>query len=200
MQDQGLCKRLGSTADQVEWNLIDEVDPTKGIKLTYLGGETCLSKNEKESGTERQFTINFKCSKTVSVPEFESLRVIEDDCRYSLDLETVLGCPNECLIGEDNRELCSNNGFCGMDRDNNAPRCFCFAGFGGSTCETFYSTSLFTGTGTFLLVLCIALVGLLVAGVRVYLNVTKLRRRQLYKLDAVEDEEHTVFSIDNDEY
>ena len=52
-----------------------------------------------------------------------------------------------------NRRLCGGHGFCGYDRTNSIPRCFCDDGFTGDDCT---SSGSFTQEGS-------AAVGLMVA-------------------------------------
>ena len=125
--------------------------------------------------------------------------VVEDKCHYSLTVNTVFGCPLECHVGG-NRQLCGGNGFCGMDDDNNSPRCFCFEGWLGSACEVQdngWSGGL-DALGYILVIMIILLTGLLVAAIWLYSKVHKLRRKRLYEMTDVDSNSHTVFSIDDE--
>lgn len=193
------CWKLGNydTADiQMDWALIDADDPTTGVALTYTGGEVC---NEKES-LSRQLTVKFQCSTELGMSPFSMERVIEDKCHYSLTVNTVFGCPMECHIGG-NRQLCGGNGFCGMDDDKNTPRCFCYEGWLGTSCEIQDNG---WGGGmdalkVILILMIILLSGLLAAAIWLYSKVHKLRRKKLYEMTDVDSNSHTVFSIDDEE-
>jgi len=188
------CHRLGAAPKDMEWSLVDLADPTAGVVITYTRGDNCSGRQ-----IERQLTIKFMCSTLLGMSPFSLERVIEDKCHYSLTVNTVFGCPNECHIGG-NRQLCGGNGFCGMDNDNRSPRCFCYDGWVGFACEfpnNGWSGGV-NGLGVVLIIMIILLSGLLAAAVWVYTKVHKLRRRKLYEMTDVDANSHTVFSIEDE--
>jgi len=192
-EEGGFCYRLGSLSTEIEWSLIDADDPTTGVSITYFGGDVCTAL------LSRQLTVKFQCSTELGMSPFSMERVIEDKCHYSLTVNTVFGCPVECHIGG-NRQLCGGNGFCGMDDDNNSPRCFCYEGWLGPSCEiqnNGWSGGL-DALGIILIIMIILLSGLLAGAIWVYSKVRQLRRKKLYEMTDVDANSHTVFSIDDE--
>ena len=47
----------GSNGGPPQWSLIDDLDPTKGVRLTYQNGDY-----SSDCGKNREFTINFECA------------------------------------------------------------------------------------------------------------------------------------------
>jgi len=176
----------------MNWDLIDADDPTAGVSITYLGGDDCA-----EMKTPRQLTVRFQCSTELGMSPFSLEQVVEDKCHYSLTVNTVFGCPVECHVGG-NRQLCGGNGFCGMDDDNNAPRCFCYEGWLGPSCELPNNGMGLDAVGVILIIMIILLTGLLAAAIWFYSKVRKLRRKKLYEMTDVDSNAHTVFSIDDE--
>jgi len=190
---QDFCYKLGNSPTDVDWSLIDADNPTTGVRLTYRGGDQCDGTNY-----DRTLTVNFLCSTEQGMSEFSHTRVIEDNCQYKLDVNTVFGCPNECYVGS-NRQLCSGHGFCGMDDDHNKPRCFCYDTFYGFSCENQVEDGGLGVVGVLLILMILGLSGLLAAAVWVYFKVRKLRRRKLYQMGDVGDDDGStgVFAIDD---
>ncbi len=121
----GRCHRLNSNSTDRAWALVDPVDPTRGVTLTYLHGDSC------GHGISRELEITFLCADVYS--NQPSTRVTEvSTCRYELAFESVFGCPLECPFA--NRKLCGGHGVCGIDTDLGAPRCFCDAQHTGTDC------------------------------------------------------------------
>lgn len=183
------CYRLaGHLITDANWHLIDENDPTIGIELEYTGGEFC-----KSVKAYRSLTLRFICTAELGLPSFETERIRENKCQYSVDIETMFGCPTECQIGP-NRELCSKNGFCGFDTDSRRPRCFCNSGWRLDDCSEKIPVppKNITTVGAFLIVISVFLFGLLISGLYVYWKVRKLRR-----LNEKHQEEISLFSIED---
>jgi len=194
-EEGSFCKRLGNLDRPTpNWDLLDVDDPTLGVSLTYGGGEEC-----EITKKSRQLTVKFQCSTELGMSPFSMERVIEEDCHYSITVNTVFGCPMECHVGG-NRQLCGANGFCGMDDDSNSPRCFCYEGWLGLSCEipnNGWSGGL-DALGIILVIMIILLSALLAAAIWFYSKVHKLRRKKLYEMTDVDSNSHTVFSIDDE--
>jgi hypothetical protein len=194
ISEDEFCYRLGEKADNMDWLLVDEDDPTVGVSVTYTGGDECPEK------LSRKLTVKFLCSTELGMSPFSMETVTENKCHYSLTVNTVFGCPMECHIGG-NRQLCGGNGFCGMDDDKNVPRCFCYEGWLGPACEI--PNNGWGGgldfLGIILVIMIILLSALLVAAIWLYSKVHKLRRKKLYEMTDVDSNSHTVFSIEDED-
>lgn len=183
------CHRLaGHLVTDANWHLLDDDDPTLGIQLEYTGGEFCHG-----AKAYRSLSLRFICTAEVGLPSFETERVVENKCKYSLDIETMFGCPTECSIGP-NRELCSKNGFCGYDTDVGRPRCFCHSGWRLHDCSEAIPPPLkdITTLDAILIVISVLLFSLFIAAIYVYWKVRKLRR-----LNERHQEEISLFSIED---
>jgi hypothetical protein len=192
-EENAQCFRLANDPTDAEWALIDPANPTTGISMTYKGGDQCGNSNK-----DRSLKISMLCSTEEGMSEFDSERVIEDHCEYSMTVNTLFGCPLECPVGA-NRQLCTGHGFCGMDDDHNKPQCFCYSGWYGDACEIQADTGELGAFGVLLIVVILLRGGLLAAGGYVYTKVRKLRRRKLYQMqDQDEHDSATVFSIEDD--
>jgi hypothetical protein len=156
----GSCVRLSGSTTTAKYSLLDEDDPTQGVALTYFDGDPCHFPGNVT--VRREFTIKFKCSE--SWGKIPDTRVEESLCKYDLMFETVYGCPIQCPFV--NRKLCGGVGFCGMDDDAQAPRCFCNEGLWGPDCTLKLSDkkAACDGTCVALILMVILLVVLLVAG------------------------------------
>lgn len=123
--NDGRCEALGSNLDppNAEWKLLDDIDPTKGLSLTYSHGTYCPT-----YGVNRSLVINFQCENRI----FTETTVEEKDCVYTITMPTEFGCPSECARPDN--KVCGSNGFCGYDTDIKNPKCFCDSGWSGSTC------------------------------------------------------------------
>jgi len=192
-EEGAFCHKLGAIEFDPIWTLLEPADPTVGVAITYTGGDECTEK------LSRQLTVKFQCSTELGMSPFSMETVIEDKCHYSLTVNTVFGCPVECHVGG-NRQLCGGNGFCGMDGDKNSPRCFCYEGWLGASCEipnNGWSGGL-DALGIILIIMIILLSALLAAAIWFYSKVHKLRRKKLYEMTDVDSNSHTVFSIDDE--
>jgi len=119
------CFRLGDdfTNENAEWSLIDEQNPTKGVKLKYKNGTYCPGNSKY-----RSLTISFPCNnRDRATAEYDS-RVVEIDCEYFINFgPTSAGCPLGCRISGDT--VCGLHGFCGYDSDRDIFSCFCDQGW-----------------------------------------------------------------------
>lgn len=128
------CYRLGALGGN--FSLLDGADPARGVRLTYGGGDSCGWTGD------RQFTFDLVCKDKFNIPDrFEEYveELVSTPCHYSLELETIWGCPRECEIGLSSSgelRLCSGNGVCAFDEHRGAPGCFCFGDYDGSDCST----------------------------------------------------------------
>jgi hypothetical protein len=193
-ETESSCTRLGNSPSDVIWSLLDAANPTRGIAMTYMGGDPCGNTN-----LDRQLTISFLCSTEQGMSEFSHQRVIEDHCHYKLTVSTVFGCPNECHVGA-NRQLCSGHGFCGMDADRSKPRCFCYANFYGEACNVETNGDNMGFLGVVLILTILLLTGLLIAAVYTYIKVGRLHRVTLYQMEEVGDGKNSsrsVFTVDD---
>lgn len=165
------CHRLGQIGrEYAKWSLLDQDDPTYGVALTYLGGDSC------DGGRlNRSMTLKFVCSS--SWGNTPNAKVEENECSYMLEFQTVFGCPQECPFVD--RKMCGGFGFCGMDTDNDAPRCFCNEGRTGVDCMTMLADvdqGGCNGTCIALIFVVLLLVSLLIAGGVIWYRVNKLAK------------------------
>lgn len=109
------CYVVGKYSDvSTKLVLLDQEDPTKGIRLSYYG-ENC------HDGTQRQFNIEMSCADKLNPVPTHALEYTH--CVYTITMPSVYGCPMECPVS--NRHLCGGNGHCAYDDDKGAARCFC---------------------------------------------------------------------------
>jgi len=154
------CWRLGNSASNLEWSLLEEDDPSRGVVLKYIGGNECSDSNTKR----RSLSIAFPCANDVmNVPDEE---VIEETsvCEYEILLPSIYGCPREC--GVKDRQLCNNRGVCRYDRTQKRSRCFCSEGWSGDDCGTdvVASSSSSDAATTGVLIFVSILLAVLIAG------------------------------------
>lgn len=127
---QGQCMTLAN-ADEAEWSLIDGENAGIGVKLTY-SGEKCHVDRAGEK--QRKFHVQFNCiAQAEDLPTFKP-SVVESDCEYTIEFNTVHGCPRECHA-TNHEALCNGHGNCALDLPTNRARCFCNAGWAGSDCS-----------------------------------------------------------------
>lgn len=150
------CKYLGSPDNSDHsWSPIDELDPAKGVKLTYNGGQHC------SNGQQRKFALNMKCApRTVETIE---QKVIDESahCEYEIEIESEYACPTECGLAATGA-ICGGHGLCGFDTTTETSKCFCNTGRTGAHCtDTIEEASDGIGAVIGLLVfIVIALLGL----------------------------------------
>jgi len=163
------CYRLGkkfTTGQKPEATFLDPKDPSKGVTITYTGGDQCGQVNTAKKGDKqkkmvpryRKFQVRLMCDQEdqgANVPDDELL-VEEPTCEYTLTLKTTYGCPAACATV--NGHVCNDNGECGYDPKRNVAQCVCKRGFYGAACsDTSIWTPSDTGAIAFLTVLLVAL-------------------------------------------
>jgi hypothetical protein len=120
------CYLVGTEASS-KVTLLNQDDPTAGLRLTYYG-DYCHGSN-----SPRKFQIDLSCyDKMNPVP----LHAFETGpCEYTISMPSVYGCPLECPVA--NRHLCGGNGHCAYDDDKGGARCFCNNGKSSFSCLFF---------------------------------------------------------------
>jgi hypothetical protein len=76
--------RYDPKVDDLDYSLIDERDPTKGVIMTYPLGEKC------PDGALRQASIEVRCSNVDSSIDsaYEPAK-----CHYHMQMDSYYGCP-----------------------------------------------------------------------------------------------------------
>mmetsp|Transcript_21421 Transcript_21421/g.31021 ORF Transcript_21421/g.31021 Transcript_21421/m.31021 type:complete len:303 (+) Transcript_21421:130-1038(+) len=166
--------RYDSSKDDLDYNLLDERNPTKGVSMTYPLGEMC------PNGAFRSATIDVVCDNVDSVIE----SALEPDvCNYHMVMRSYYGCPKECPITK--HGLCNSHGHCAFDSKSKKAYCYCNSGYSGSSCsdkDSSGSSDSYDGLGVqigllvTLLVITIALTG--IVSFMIY-RVTMLRKEKL---------------------
>ena len=109
-----------------EWELLDPVDPTLGVSMTYAKGD-----GPCEDGSYRKSTIRIACANVKFLVE----DAFEDAlCSYVMHMHSWHACPLECPVT--NAGLCSGNGRCVMHAVEDVPFCLCNDGWFGEACDT----------------------------------------------------------------
>ena len=101
--DDNRCWRLHDGVSEPIWTFLNKDDPAMGIQIVYTRGDWC-----EGYGKNREFKLQFHCSNDVKLtPDFVQTvyEPIDAGCSYEFSMETIKGCPTECLV--DNDELCS---------------------------------------------------------------------------------------------
>jgi hypothetical protein len=112
------CYLVGTYSESsTKVQLLDQLDPTKGIKVSYYGSYCADS-------TQRQFNIEVGCADKLNPVATHALEY--SHCVYTITMPSVYGCPLECPVS--NRHLCAGNGHCAYDDDKGGARCFCNTG------------------------------------------------------------------------
>jgi len=166
------CNVLGRTGG---FSLISKGDPSKGVQLTYTGGDQC----HHQGSPYRQITLTFGCSNT-KIPT-PTVANEPSHCNYFVEMDSIYGCPVECPLGGEDRNLCSGHGICGFDQTNQAAKCFCDTGFGGDDCGSAVDPSSGSGNGAIIGLLVTVLLVAVVLGVVLFFVVRMLRA---YRQDA----------------
>ena len=60
--NNGECRRLGKAKDVVKWSLLDEGNPTLGVRMTYQDGDQCELKDKDGKDFSRSMSIKFLCA------------------------------------------------------------------------------------------------------------------------------------------
>ena len=123
-EDQsGSLKQRFSRGNQMNWALLDPLNPAMGLELTYTGGNTCKQTEFQEAekcdyqGSDghtycsRGFKIRMVCNPDVEyVPTVTD--VVEDaSCMYTVRINSKYACPTQCPWGA-NGKVCSGKGLC----------------------------------------------------------------------------------------
>lgn len=122
----------------METSLLDEVDPTVGIKIKYLNGSAV------HCGFHRTMTINIYCRNHAFTAPVIATIVEHTACSYTATLASPFACPTSCTIT--NFDLCSDNGICAFDARLGEAKCMCNNGFSGKTCTETKSKTISTLT------------------------------------------------------
>lgn len=164
--------------DQI-WSLYDkssDADPSKGVTLKYLPGDTC------HSGKGRQLTLNVECANH----PYRVVHAIEiDSCEYEITVQSYYGCPQECPVTTDG--LCSGHGLCMMEMNSEThgtPHCYCNSGYSGTDCSTRIKSSKSKSSDSgpegvqiaFLVILLLIFFALVGAVIYMTLQVVKYRK------------------------
>ena len=111
-------------------HLLDEDDPTRGLAVSYTGGDSC-----GPTLVGRSVSLDFVCdSSAVEIPFFAAV-TNKDDCSPHLTIPSVHGCPLECARSSSGL-VCggATHGSC-KSVGRHTARCFCENGFIGDACD-----------------------------------------------------------------
>lgn len=161
------------------FSLINEADPTMGIVLTYTGGDQC----HHYGAPNRQTSLVLGCA-NIAIPT-PTVANEPEHCHYYVKMDSIYGCPLECPVGGENRDLCSAHGICAWDQTNSKARCFCDDGYTGTDCNSQSSGSGSGGgkgsSGAVIGLLVTVLLVAVVLGVVLFFVIRMLRA---YRQDA----------------
>ena len=78
------------------WSLLDPKNPSRGVSLTYTGGEQCTHTQNKNSGEvynkpTRQIELNFPC-RDIEIPQPIAANE-KSYCHYEVTMPCQYGCP-----------------------------------------------------------------------------------------------------------
>lgn len=133
--DPDACHRLGttiSTAAQIQYGLYDATNPSRGLTMTYVGGDVCVLGANR---IPRQLKLWMLCDPDAPnrLPSTELVIEAPGSCLYEIFLRTTFACPAQCPVI--NSKLCNGHGFCEFDPVAANSRCFCNDGYGGVDCS-----------------------------------------------------------------
>ena len=115
-----------SDGSEGKWKLLDTTDPTYGIGYIYDNGDAT------GCPMGRTLEIDLYCQDNAyNVPTYNRVDEVSG-CYYVMDMQSIYGCPTECGIAS--HRLCGGNGVCKLDKDAQAPQCYCYSGFWGTAC------------------------------------------------------------------
>ena len=162
------CHRLGLPASQQTevFGLYDQTNPSRGVSLQYIGGDTCNVVKQ----IKRSLKLWLLCDplQPDGVPDNELVLEAPGSCLYEIFVRTTYGCPAECPIASGSAAVCNNHGFCEFDNVLKTSKCFCNDGYVGSDCSApSQPASGLSTVGGMLIAVCIFLLGTL--GFLVYL-------------------------------
>jgi hypothetical protein len=150
------CYAVGGPS-ALGWNfsLYDSTKPARGVSLTMLNGDSQWCPNR----ANRTFTVSLLCAPMPTTTFNTSATVFElNTCDYRMEIKSVAGCPTECTGGPSSQSVCGGNGVCGFDTDANRAKCYCYAGYAGSSCAPAGAAAAgLSAEGVILIVVCIVL-------------------------------------------
>ena len=174
-----------------------EHNPSRGVRLTYSGGDDCGPGIGK-----RSFTIAIQCADDAgNLPDTTEVVEETSTCQYEMIFRSAYGCPVQCpVVGAAGQSrLCNGQGVCDFDAQAQQPKCFCNEGWHGPGCETQEvpeKKPLVSPVGVVLIVVCIVLV---FAGVLLWMLWSKVSSLRLdmsaYKSLAAEDALHAAAPV-----
>ena len=151
------CYIVGKFSDSgTDLKLIDEEDPSKGLKMTYYG-DYCNGPPR----VQRQFNLVLGCEDKLNPVPLHAYEY--EHCVYTVTIPSVYGCPLECPVAA--RKLCAGNGHCAYDSDKGGAHCFCNQGYFGPDCSLSTKTRTYSPVLLGLIVTLFIIIGLLVGGV-----------------------------------
>lgn len=124
------CFILGhfdSKQHELNYNLIDANDPTKGVTVAYPAGDRCTG---DANTVLRSATIEVQCA---NVPAIVVSAQEPATCQYHLVMKSYYGCPTECPVTGNG--LCDSHGHCAFDKKSKKAYCYCNEGHSGSACS-----------------------------------------------------------------
>lgn len=113
--EQAVCQSTGVTMEApqlLSQYLFNEDDPTLGVVLTYVNGDEC-----KATGSKRRTKILVYCSSDAQFDTEDAVMEELNTCEYTVRVDSILGCPQQCPIGGKDREICSGHGVCVYDHE-----------------------------------------------------------------------------------
>lgn len=126
--------RYDPNHDDLYYQQIDPVDPSKGVSIRYPDGEKCTIPGQTPQQTGfrmRSATIDVMC-------ENEPMKIVSAqepmECEYHLVVKSYHGCPTSCPVTK--HGLCNSHGHCAYDKVNKESYCYCNSGWSGKDCAT----------------------------------------------------------------
>ena len=84
------CHTLGQSGQEISYELIDSSNPSKGVKYTMNGGDSCGTNGKIVNHT---FSVNIVCDKKIKeLPTSFQVTSI-DECSYETSISHKSGCP-----------------------------------------------------------------------------------------------------------
>lgn len=179
------CYVAGVFDSTAKLEVLDQQDPTKGLRMTYYG-DYCHN-----PPVQRTFKVELLCADKLNPIPTHALEY--SHCEYTVTLPSVYGCPLECPVAD--RQLCGGNGHCHYDNDKSSARCFCNHGYEGKDCmtktkeeELNYSPALLG-----LIITLFVVIGLLVAGILLMIRQLAAYKEDITHYQALKgDESETI--------
>ena len=157
----------------LNWNfaLFDPMYPSRGVVLTYNGGESTFC----PANAPRSFNLEIVCAPFVAKAPSDYLDVTcreANTCAYTVQLPNIAGCPTQCRAPSDG-VVCTGHGVCGYNADAGRSQCYCFDGYAGALCAAAAPAPRMALETILLIVVCVILAAVLGT---VAFMVVKLRR------------------------